>query len=134
MKLKPVKRHLPPPPPEPPKEKKERKKSQKKSLASDEYQPLFPPYRFLVSDKPSHKDPAVSVKHYLEIKAIRANDDEGLPVCQVSTYQEAEFYTGYLKGKSITLPVTEIASLVEALSDLDNQCEDAGLMKEYECE
>ena len=130
MKLKPVKRNVPTPPPAEPK-KKERKKS-KNTLPSDEYKPLFEPYRFLVSDKPSHKDPTKGVKHYLEVKAVRSNDDEGLPMCQVSTYQEAEFYTGYLKGKSITLPITEIASLVEALSDLENQCEDAGLMKEFE--
>lgn len=128
MKLRPVKRNVPPP--EPPK-KKERKKSQN-TLPSDEYKPIYEPFRFLVSDRPSHKDPDSRVKHYLEVKVIRTNDEEGLPVCHVSTYQESEFYTGYLKGKSITLPVTEIASLVEALSDVEDQCERDGLMEEYE--
>lgn len=129
MKLKPVKRNLPPVPATP--EKKERKKTQN-TLPSDEYKPMYEPVRFLVSDKPSHKDPDTRVKHYLEVKVIRSNDEEGLPMCQISTYQESDFYTGYLKGKSITLPVSEIASLTDTLGDIEDQCERDGLMKEFE--
>lgn len=129
MKLRPVKRKVEAPPPAP--APKERKKS-KSTLPPDEYKPIYEPIRFLVSDKPSNKDPEKRVKHSLEVKVIRANDSEGLPMCQVSTYQESDFYTGYLKGKSITLPVTEIAALVDVLSDLEDQCERDGLMKEFE--
>lgn len=129
MKLRPVKRKVEAPPPAP--APKERRKS-KNTLPPDEYKPIYEPIRFLVSDKPSNKDPEKRVKHSLEVKVIRANDSEGLPMCQVSTYQESDFYTGYLKGKSITLPVTEIAALVDVLSDLEDQCERDGLMKEFE--
>lgn len=130
MKLRPVKRNVPPPAPAVP-PKKERKKNNN-TLPLDEYKPIYEPFRFLVSDRPSRRDPESRVKHYLEIKVIRINDEEGLPVCQVSTYQESNFYTGYLKGKSITLPVSQLATLVEALSDAEDQCERDGLMEEYE--
>lgn len=128
MKLRPVKRKVEAPPPPPP--KKERKKS-KNTLPSDEYKPIYEPIRFLVSDKASNKDPEKRVKHYLEVKIVRSNDEFGLPMCQISTYQESEFYTGYLKGKSITLPVSEIATLTETLSDLEDQCARDGLTEEF---
>lgn len=131
MKLRPVKRAVAQPTPEAPTEKKPRKKSEN-TLPSDEYKPIYPPMRFLVSDKPSYKDPAKRVKHYLEVSVKRANDEEALPMCYIGTYQESDFYTGYLKGKTTSLPVSEIASLVEVLSDLEDQCERDGLMGEYE--
>lgn len=129
MKLKPVKRNLPPPPPVEEKPKKQRK-SGKNTLPPDNYQPIVGPFRFLVSDRPSHKDPDSRVKHYLEVSIKRSPDELGLPMCYVSTYQESDFYTGYLKGKSITLPVTEIASLVEYLESVEEQADKLGLLQE----
>lgn len=130
MKLRPTKRALSVPKEEP--TPKTRRKKSENTLPSDEYKPIYPPVRFLVSDKPSHKDETKRVKHYLEVSVKRTNDEVALPMCYISTYQESDFYTGYLKGKNISLPVTEIASLIETLSEVEEQCDKDGLMKEYE--
>lgn len=130
MKLRPAKRTVTPvQPPEEPK-KTPRKKSEN-TLPTDTYKPLYEPFRFLVSDKPSHKDPEQRVKYYLEVSVKRSDDELGLPMCYISTYQESPFYTGYLKGKNICLPITEIASLVEVLSDTEDQCARDNLMDEF---
>lgn len=131
MRLRPVKRAVAQPTPEPPKERPRRKKSDN-TLPSDKYTPIFPPVRFKVSDKPSYKDPTKSVKHYLEVSVKRADDEEALPMCYIGTYQESDFYTGYLKGKTVCLPINELSSLIEVLSDLEEQCNRENLMDEYE--
>lgn len=121
MKLRPVKRKVEaPPPPEP----KKREKS-KSTLPSDEYKPEFPPIRFLVREEPSRKDPEKVVRQYLELSVKRYNDQDGLPYVWISMYQESEFYTGYLKGKTTYLPLTELDTLREHLDEIAEMCEKA---------
>ena len=81
------------------------KKKQENKLPPDEYKPMFEPTRFLVRETPSRKDPTKVVKQYIEISVKRFDDDEALPHVWLQMYQESEFYTGYLKGKSVNLPL-----------------------------
>jgi len=127
MKLKPVKRKVQVPPPEPPKQ--ERKKT-KNTLPSDEYKPIYEPVRFKVREVPSRKDPDSKVKQYVEVSVKRNDSDNGLPYMWMTLYQESDFYTGYLKGKTVYLPVKEVPTLLEHLEDLLDQCERDGLLGE----
>ena len=123
MKLKPVKRKVTAPTPEPVKEEPKRGKSTKNTLPSDEYSPMFPPTRFLVREEPSKKDPEKTVKQYLELSVKRYNDDAAQPYVWVQMYQESEFYTGYLKGKTVYLPLENLPDFISNLSDLGEECE-----------
>ena len=122
MKLRPVKKltqqeqvvETPP--------KKTRKKKEN-NLPPDVYYPMFEPIRFLVRETPSQKDPTKVVKQYIELSVKRFNDDEALPFVWIQIYQESEFYTGYLKGKTVHLPLTELVNLIDGLSDLCEEVE-----------
>lgn len=122
MKLKPVKRKVTPLPVQKEEEKKPvtRKKS---SLPSDEYKPIFEPIRFLVREEPSRKDPTKVVKQYLELSVKRYNDELGLPYVWCAMYQESEFYTGYLKGHTVYLPLEMLEDLIERLNTLSEECD-----------
>lgn len=120
MKLRPVKRKVETPPPEP--KKREKTKS---TLPADEYRPEFPPIRFLVREEPSRKDPEQTVKQYLELSVKRYNDEVGLPYVWISMYQESDFYTGYLKGKTTYLPLSELDTLRDHLDEIAEMCEKA---------
>lgn len=105
-------------------EKKERKKSQRdNSLPSDEYQPMFPPKRFLVRETCSSKDPMMPIRQFVEVSVKRFNDDDALPFVWLTMYQESERYTGYLKGKSVYLPLEMLYDLIETLQAVDEECE-----------
>lgn len=124
MKLKPVKKLQRPEQqvaqPEP------KKKSQKKenTLPPAEYQPMFPPMRFLVRETPSNKDATKTVKQYLELSVKRYDDDdENAPMVYVQMYQESDFYTGYLKGKTIYLPLEMLYDFIDNLNDLSEECD-----------
>ncbi len=128
MKLRPVKRAVvvpfEPPAPEPAKKKRERKPN---TLPPDEYQPEFKPIRFLVREEPSRKDPDIVVRQYLELSVKRYNDDDGLPYLWCQMYQESDFYTGYLKGKTVYLPLTELDTLRDHLDEIAEECEKHGI-------
>lgn len=119
MKLKPVKKLKPVL--EEPKPVEKKKKDSKKSLPKDSYDPLFPPIMFEVSDTPSLKDPTKRVKRSLELSVKRAGD-LGLPYVFMQMYQEAEIYTGYLKGKSVSFPLEMLYTVMENLEELDSEC------------
>ena len=132
MKLKPVKKLSlqklnvsmeETPKKEAPKQKAPAKKKQENSLPPDEYKPMFPPTRILVRDTPSHKDPTKVVKQYLELSVKRFDDDAALPHVWVQMYQESEFYTGYLKGKTIYLPLEMLYDFIDGLTDLSEECD-----------
>lgn len=121
MKLKPVKK-LQKPEQQVQSEPKKTKKQENK-LPSDEYRPMFEPIRMLVKEVPSHKDPTKVVKQYLELSVKRFDDDEALPHVWVQMYQESEFYTGYLKGKTVYLPLEMLYDLIDGLNDLSEECD-----------
>lgn len=119
MKLKPVKRKIEAPAPEP----KQERKQNRESLPKDEYHPMFPPIRFLVREEPSKKDPTKVVKQYLELSVKRYDDDAAQPYVWITMYQESEFYTGYLKGKTIYLPLEMLYDLIDNLTELSDECD-----------
>lgn len=131
MRLRPVKRKrvvLTQPSPDPPAPAPAKKREKKpNTLPPDEYKPEFEPIRFLVREEPSRKDPAKVVRQYLELSVKRYNDDDGLPYLWCQMYQESEFYTGYLKGKTIYLPLTELDTLRDHLDEIANECELRGI-------
>lgn len=93
-------------------------------LPPDEYSPMFPPIRFLVREAPSYKDATRSVKQYLELSVKRfGEDDENSPSVYIQMYQESDFYTGYLKGKTVHLPLEMLYDLIDNLSDLSEECD-----------
>lgn len=119
MKLKPVKRKVEAPTPEP----KQERKQKSESLPKDEYRPMFPPIRFLVREEPSKKDPTKVVKQYLELSVKRYDDDAAQPYVWCTMYQESEFYTGYLKGKTVYLPLEMLYDLIDNLTELSDECD-----------
>ena len=110
-----------------PKEEPKKKKSQENKLPPDEYFPMFEPIRFLIRETPSTKDPTKVVKQYLEISVKRYDDDEALPFVWLQMYQESEFYTGYLKGKTVYLPLEMLYDLIEHLNEIDEECDKRGI-------
>lgn len=125
MKLKPVKKLAPVQQEETPK-KTTRKKSEN-NLPPDVYAPMFEPTRILVKESPSHKDESKVVKQYLELSVKRFDDDEASPFVWVQMYQESDFYTGYLKGKTIYLPLEMIYDFIDSLTDLSEECDRRGI-------
>ena len=124
MKLKPVKKLKM----EIPKEEPKKKNKKDNKLPPDEYKPMFPPTRILVKDNPSTKDITKRVKQYLELSVKRFGDDEvNQPMVYVQMYQESEFYTGYLKGKTIYLPLEMLYDFMDSLNDLSEECDRRGI-------
>lgn len=119
MKLKPVKRQVETPAPQ--EEKKHR--TSNKSLPRDEYTPMFKPIRLLVREEPSKKDPTKVVKQYLELSVKRYDDDAAQPYVWCTMYQESEFYTGYLKGKTIYMPLDMLYDFIDSLTELSDECD-----------
>lgn len=125
MKLKPVKKLKM----ELQEEKSKKKNKKDNKLPPDEYKPMFPPTRILVKDNPSTKDITKRVKQYLELSVKRFGDDEvNQPMVYVQMYQESEFYTGYLKGKTIYLPLEMLYDFIDSLNDLSEECDKRGIM------
>ena len=103
-------------------------KKKENKLPPAEYSPLFPPTRFLVKETPSHKDSTKMVKQYLELSVKRYDDDdENAPMVYIQMYQESDFYTGYLKGKTVYLPLEMLYELIDHLSDLSEECDKRGI-------
>ena len=127
MLLKPTKKGLQNLKVETPKQEetpKKERKSNKNTLPSDSYKPMFEPIRFLVKETFSHKDPTKIVKQYLELSVKRfGEDDENAPMVYIQMYQESEFYTGYLKGKTVYFPVEMFEEVMDKLHDLNEECE-----------
>lgn len=104
------------------KEKAPKKKSENK-LPSDEYKPMFKPIRFLVRETRSYKDPTKVVKQYIELSVKRFDDDEAMPMVYMQMYQESEFYTGYLKGKTVHFPLEMLYDVIDNLTELSEECD-----------
>lgn len=112
-----------------PEEKPKKKKGENK-LPSNEYKPLFEPVRLLVKETPSQKDPTKVVKQYVEVSVKRFGDEDDIvnPVCVwISMYQESEFYTGYLKGKSVYFPLEALYEVLDGLNKIDEECDKRGI-------
>lgn len=88
------------------------------TLPKDEYQPMFEPIRILVRD-----DKEKDLKQYIEVSVKRMNDDIGLPYVWISMYQEGDFYTGYLKGKTNYFPLEHLYDIIDSLQDLADECD-----------
>lgn len=124
MNLRPVKKASLPVQ-EPVKEKKKTKReTNKNKLAPDGYRPMFDPIRILVRETPSHKDPMKKVRQYLECCVKRFDDDEAMPFVWVQMYQESEMYTGYLKGKTVYLPLEMLYDFIDTLNDLSDKADE----------
>lgn len=105
-------------------EPKKQRKSGKNTLPPDTYKPMFEPTRFLVRETPSTKDMTKVVKQYIELSVKRFSDDEeNAPMVYIQMYQESEFYTGYLKGKTVYLPLEMLYDLIDSLTDLSEECD-----------
>lgn len=104
------------------KEEPKKKKTENK-LPPDTYKPMFPPMRFLVREMHSHKDASL-VKQYLELSVKRFdNDEENAPTVYMQMYQESDFYTGYLKGKTVSFPLEMLYTVMEQLEELSDECD-----------
>ena len=108
-----------------PKKEKQEKVSKKKEnkLPPDGYEPMFEPIRILVREMKSQKDHTKVVKQYIELSVKRFDDDEALPFVWLTMYQESDFYTGYLKGKTVHLPLYVAYDLIDGLSELIEECD-----------
>ena len=127
MRLKPTKKLTMTTEEETPK-KTTKKNKQENTLPDDIYKPMLEPIRFLVRETPSQKDPTKTVKQYIELSVKRYNDDEeNPPMVYIQMYQESDFYTGYLKGKTVHLPIEMLTDLIDQLSDLSEECDDLGI-------
>ena len=126
MKLKPVKKLRKPEQQVSEAPKKSPKKKENK-LPPDEYRPMFEPKRILVRETPSTKDATKMVRQYLELSVKRYDDDEALPFVWVQMYQESDFYTGYLKGKTVYLPLEMLYDFIDGLTDLSEECDRRGI-------
>lgn len=98
-----------------------------KTLPPDEYKPMFEPIRLLVRETPSYKDKTKIVKQYIELSVKRFDDDEALPFVWLQMYQESDFYTGYLKGKTVHLPLEMLYDLIEGLQEISEKCDELGI-------
>ena len=124
MKLKPViKKELKKPEQQVSETPKKTNKKQENNLPPDEYKPIFPPTRILVRETYSSKNPTKAIKQYLELSVKRFDDDEALPFVWIQMYQESDFYTGYLKGKTVYLPLEMLYDLIDGLTDLSEECD-----------
>lgn len=100
----------------------------KDTILFDIYQPLFPPERFLARETPSTTDPSKTVKQYIEVSVKRFDGDDENPVmAYIQMYQEAPTYTGYLKGKTVYLPLDALADFIDALTDIAEECDQRGI-------
>ena len=102
-----------------PPEKKEKKPN---TLPPDEYEPMVEPMRFLVRQSDS-RSTGLPFRQYLELTVKRYDDEEAKPMVWISMYQESEFYTGYLKGKTIYLPLEMLYDFIDALNDLSEEAD-----------
>lgn len=128
MKLRPVKKlQLPEVVNEQPKKTMTKKQKQENTLPPDEYKPMFPPLKFLVRETFSSKDPSKVIKQYVELSVKRFNDDEALPYVWIQMYQESDFYTGYLKGKTVYFPLEALYEIIDGLTDLSEECDKRGI-------
>lgn len=126
MKLRPIKRKVPEVQAEPLVENPSRKKKANK-LPPDIYKPMIAPVGFLVRETHNSKDPSKVIKQYIEISVKRLNDLSARPFVWISMYQESDFYTGYLKGKTTYLPLNKLDTLIEYLEDVSNKCADENI-------
>lgn len=114
-------------------EKQEVKKLEKKEKQDkfiDEYKPMFPPIRFLSREFLNSKGD--TVKQYLELTVKRFDDDYALPFLWITMYQESPFYTGYLKGKTVYLPLDNFNGLISNLDEIKKIAEDKKLFGMYD--
>lgn len=110
-------------PKEEPAKKTETKKANKKDnkLPPDGYTPMFEPTRILIREV--RKPDGSSIKQYLEVSVKRFDDDEALPFVWCSMYQESPKYTGYLKGKTIYLPLERLYTFIDTLTEVSEECD-----------
>ena len=95
-----------------------KKGKRENKLPSDEYRPMFDPIRILVREAYSQKNPMSKVKQYVELSVKRfQNDDENAPMVYMQMYQEAESYTGYLKGKTVYFPLEMLYDMMDCLTE-----------------
>lgn len=127
MRLKPIKKLLPKPEQQEVVKEQPKRTKQENKLPPDEYKPMFKPIKFLVRETFSSKDPSKVIKQYVELSVKRFNDDEALPYVWVQMYQESEFYTGYLKGKTVYFPLEALYEIIDGLNDLSEECDKRGI-------
>ncbi len=124
MKLKPIKRIQMSSQKQEQKPTTQKRKKQENTLPPDVYRPMFEPKRLLVRETPSSKDHTKMVRQYLELSVKRYNDDEeNQPMVYIQMYQESDFYTGYLKGKTVYLPLEMLYDLIDDLTELSDECD-----------
>ena len=106
---------------EPKPEKKEKKPN---TLPPDEYEPMIEPIRFLVRESDS-RSTGQPFRQYVELTVKRYDDDEASPFVWMTMYQESDFYTGYLKGKSVHFPLKNaLSDVIGYLVELEEKCYD----------
>lgn len=88
---------------EPPKKRKSSEGNQTWKNNPDEYEVLYEPKRVLVSETPSYKGDDI-IRKYVEVSVKRAGEF-GLPTLFIQEYQESNRYTGYLRGRCVTIPL-----------------------------
>ena len=111
-------------------EVKKPEKKEKQDKFVDEYKPMFPPIRFLSREFLNSKGD--TIKQYLELTVKRFDDDYALPFLWITMYQESPFYTGYLKGKTIYLPLDNFNDLLSNLDEIKKIAEEKELFGMYD--
>ena len=101
--------------------KKEPEKKEKKvnKLPPDTYKDEIEPKEMVIDE---NKKLIISVKRGGEF---------GLPMVDVRIYATTETYTGFTK-KGITLPISDLVDLIDLLSDVQDRCDEKGLLEESE--
>lgn len=100
---------------------KEEEKKQKEFSRKypDEYREEFPSTDIVLNDE---------VKLVIQCKR---GGEMGLPFVDVRTYVTNDKFVGFTK-KGITLPVDKLEELCDKLGQLHEQCEEKGLLNEFE--
>lgn len=96
-------------------------------LPPDEYFPLIEPTRFLVRESYPTNNPSSISKDYFEVSVKKFDDDEAPTCVFIQMYRESEKYTGYLKGKSVHLPLEMLYDLIENLQEVSDECDEKGI-------
>ena len=103
--------------------KKSGSSTKKNTLPPDQYQPMFEPMRVLVRETPSTKGDGM-VRQYIEVSVKRFGDDEvNKPNVYIQMYQESDFYTGYMKGKCVYLPLESLEEVISLMTSLSEECD-----------
>lgn len=99
--------------------KKETQKKSKKDLPADVYKDEIEPIDLKIDDTRKF------------VLSVKRGGEFGLPMCDIRQYQTTELYTGFTK-KGVNFPLEHLPDLIELLQVVYSECEEKGLLEEFE--